>query len=327
MAYTPPYTITDDMLDMVMKIAENLGRIDNVKDLEKLPKLRKVSRIKSVHSSLVIENNSLSLDEVGAILDGKNVIGPPNEIMAAQNAFVAYKEAEDVNAFDLNDLLRIHGIMMQGLVAESGRFRTTAEGVFAEDGRLVHMAPPANMVPSLMEDLFVWLKTSKVHELIKSCIFHYEFEFIHPFRDGNGRMGRLWQTVILANWKPIFEWIPIETIILARQVEYYDSIAISTSDGNCNEFILFMLSAILDAIKSIVADTKNHMLHLSVYINKLLNVLGDVPMTANEIMEKLGIKSKESFRKNYMNPALEAGVVALELPDKPTSKNQRYYKK
>jgi Fic family protein len=327
MGYTPPYTITDEMLGIVMDIAERLGKIESVKDLEKLPRLRKVSRIKSVHSSLVIEHNSLSLDEVSAILDGKKVLGPPDEIKAVENAFVAYKEAEVANPLDVKDLLRIHGIMMSGLALESGKLRSTGEGVFGEDGKLVHMAPPADRLPFLMDDLFTWLKTSKTHDIIKSCVFHYEFEFIHPFRDGNGRMGRLWQTIILASWKPIFAWIPIETIILKRQQEYYDAIAKSTSDGNSNAFILFMLQTILDAVGGIVGDAKEHIEHISVYVQKLLSVLSDVPMSANEIMEKLGIKSKESFRKNYMNPATEAGVVALELPDKPTSKNQRYYKK
>ncbi|MEG2562174.1 MAG: Fic family protein [Clostridia bacterium] len=327
MEYMPPYTTTDEMLGLVSEIAEQLGKISSVNDLEKLPRLRKVSRIKSIHSSLVIENNSLSLSEVGAILDGKKVLGPPDEIKAVENAFAAYKEAEKADPFNLQDLLRIHGIMTNGLVAESGRLRTTAEGVFADSGKLLHIAPPAQMLKELMANLFDWLQTSKTHDIIKSCIFHYEFEFIHPFRDGNGRMGRLWQTVILAHWKPIFAWIPIETVVLARQQEYYNAIAMSTSSGNCNAFIIFMLSAILDAVQTIAGDTRNHIAHISIYVQKLLEALTDTPMTANEIMEKLGIKSKETFRKNYMSPAIEAGVVALEFPDKPTSKNQRYYKK
>ncbi|MDR3186634.1 MAG: Fic family protein [Christensenellaceae bacterium] len=327
MGYTPPYTITEEMLAFLMEIAENLGKIRSVNNLESLPRLRKISRIKSVHSSLVIENCCLSLDEVVAIFDGKKVIGPPDEIKSVENAFIAYKEAETTNPFELSDLLKTHGLMMQGLVLESGKLRTTGEGVFSEDGKLVHMAPPANMLPSLMDDLFAWLKTSKTHDIIKSCIFHYEFEFIHPFRDGNGRMGRLWQTVILANWKQIFWWIPVETIILKRQQEYYDAIAESTKAGNSNAFILYLLEAILDAVKNIVDDAKNHTAHISIYIKKLLSAMSDVPMTANEIMEILGIKSKESFRKNYVVPAIEAGVVALEFPEKPTSKNQRYYKK
>lgn len=327
MGYTPQYTITEEMLGLVMEIAENLGKIGSVKNLEKLPRLRKISRIKSVHSSLVIENNSLSLDEVGAILDGKRVIGPPDEIKAVENALIAYKEAESVSPYELSELLRIHGLMMQGLIQESGSLRTTGEGVFGEGGRLIHIAPPANMVRTLTESLFEWLKTSKTHDIIKSCVFHYELEFIHPFRDGNGRIGRLWQTVILSRWKPIFAWIPIETIILKRQQEYYDAIAKSTSVGCCDIFILFMLETILDAVKDIASDAQNHAAGISVYTKKLISVLGDVPMTANEIMERLGIKSKESFRKNYINPAIEAGIAALEIPDKPTSKNQRYYKR
>ena len=327
MEYAPPYTINEEMLAFVMEIAESLGKIGSVKDLDKLPRLRKVNRIKSVHSSLVIENNSLSLDEVSAILDGKKVLGLPDEIRAVENAFIAYKEAENADPCEFKDLLRIHGLMMRGLIAESGQLRTTGEGIFDVSGKLIHVAPPANMLDGLMHNLFKWLKTSKVHEIIKSCVFHYEFEFIHPFRDGNGRMGRLWQTVILSKWKPIFAWIPIETVVLSRQQEYYDAIAKSTANGSCNAFILFMLKAIIDAVKDIVNDAQKHTAHISVYIKKLLSILTDVPLTANEIMEKLGIKSKESFRKNYMTPAIELGAVALELPNKPTSKNQRYYKK
>ena len=162
--------------------------------------------------------------------------------------------------------------------------------------------------------------------LIKSCVFHYELEFIHPFRDGNGRIGRLWQTILLSSWKPIFEWIPIESIIKDNQEDYYNAIKISTYEGKSNAFILFMLSVINSAIKDILADTRNHYNHLSVYINALMRVMEAYPQSATELMEKLNVKSRNSFRDNYLKPAMEAGLIGMTIPEKPTSKNQMYFK-
>jgi len=323
----PPFNITEEMLGYVAEIAEALGGIKSVETLDKLPRLRRIGRIKSVHSSLAIENNSLTLDQVSDILEGKRVIGPPDEILEVKNAFAAYKELENVDPYDIKDLLRVHGIMTAGLVEESGKFRTVNEGVYASDGRVVHVAPQPIMIGGLMRDLFDWMKTSKAHALIKSSVFHYEFEFIHPFRDGNGRIGRLWHTAILMTWKPVFAWIPIESIIRERQAEYYNAITQSTSEGTSDTFILFMLKATLDAVKEIVTDAQAHINHINTRIRDLMAVLEYYPMGTLELMERLKLRSRKSFYANYLKPAIEAGLVFMTVPDKPTSRNQLYYKK
>ena len=324
--YTPPYELTEEMLELCTKIMEKIGNLDSVNNLEKLPRLRKVSRIKSIHSSLAIENNTLSMHQVTEVLEGKRVLAPEEDICAVKNAFDAYRELDNIDAYDIKDLLRIHKIMMNGLVKDCGRLRTSQVGVYNQDGEVVHIAPPWDMVKVLMGQLFDWLKESKLNMLIKSSIFHYEFEFIYPFCDGNGRMGRLWQTALLASWKPIFAWIPIESIIKDNQEEYYRAIKLSTSQGKSNEFIVFMLKVILNAVSEILKDTHNHYNHISKQISALLEVLQSYPMTAQELMDKLELKSRDGFRKNYLAPAIEAGLVGMTEPNKPTSKNQRYFK-
>ncbi|MDR2699069.1 MAG: Fic family protein [Candidatus Methanoplasma sp.] len=323
----PPFTITEEMLNLVAEISETLGSIKSVGDMEKLPRLRRVGRIMSIHSSLAIENNSLTVDQVTDIIDGKRIIGPPKEIHEVKNAFAAYEELESIDPYDMKELLRIHGIMMGGLISESGRFRTVNAGVFSSDGRVVHAAPPPGMVPELMSGLFEWLRASKVHVLIRSSVFHYEFEFIHPFRDGNGRTGRLWQTAVLMKWMPVFAWIPVESVIRDRQTEYYDAISGSTSAGNSNEFILFMLRVILDAVKGLASDTQKHINHIDTRVRELLAAMEPYPMSATELMERLGLRSRDAFRENYLKPAVEAGLISLTEPDKPTSRNQRYFRK
>jgi len=324
--YKPPFTITSEMFDLATKIMENIGKLSYVNDLEKLPRLRKISRLKSIHSSLAIENNTLSFDQVTDIINGKRVLGPEDEILAVKNAFLAYKLLDEVNPYSIEDLLKTHKIMMNDLVFEAGKFRSSSVGVFDADGNVVHAAPPAQLVPELINSLFNWLKNSNEQMLIKSCIFHYEFEFIHPFRDGNGRCGRLWQTALLSSWKPIFKWIPIESIIKDNQDKYYKAIADSSKEGNSNSFIVFMLDIINKSLLDIINDSRKYYNHISNQINALLNVIEPFPQSAQELMDKLGIKSRNSFRDNYLKPAIEAGLIGMTIPDKPTSKNQRYYK-
>lgn len=324
--YNPPYTLTDEMFDLVSQIMENLGKLNGVDDLEKLPRLRRINRIKSIHSSLAIENNTLSIEQVSDVINGKKVLGPQKDIIEVHNAFNAYEEVSKINPYSIKDLLKIHSIMTNGLVKESGMFRSGQVGVYDQDGNVIHIAPPANIVPSLIKQLFDWIKSSNINMLIKSSIFHYEFEFIHPFNDGNGRTGRLWQTVMLASWKPIFEWIPIESIIKDNQDEYYKAIVVSTEQGESTAFITFMLKAINTAINNIIIDSKNHYNHSNNRVSKLMNVLDYYPQSANELMEKLNLKSRVGFRKNYLEPAIELGLVGMTNPDKPTSKNQKYYK-
>ncbi len=325
--YIPPYDITDEMLEIVSQIMENLGKLSNVNELERLPKLRRINRIKSIYSSLAIENNTLTMEQVTDIIDGKRILGPQEDILAVKNANLAYKELENINPLSINDLLRIHKIMMNGLVLEAGQIRTKQVGVYNEKGDVVHIAPSADMVNSLLAQLFSWVENSSANMLIKSCVFHYEFEFIHPFCDGNGRLGRFWQTALLSKWKSIFAWIPIESIIKDNQESYYWAITLSTSQGKSNIFILFMLNCLNEAIQNIINDTKNHVNHMNNQITKLLEVIEFYPQSAVELMQKLNLKSRISFVQNYIKPALEMGLIEMTEPDKPTSKNQKYYKK
>lgn len=324
--YIPPYKITDEMLELVSEIMENLGKLSGVNELEKLPRLRRVSRIKSIHSSLAIENNTLSIEQVTDVINGKRVLAPQKDIEEVHNAVNAYEKISEINPYSIDDLLKIHGIMMNGLVKEAGRLRSGQVGVYNQDGKVVHLAPPADFVPQQLEQLFDWMKNSNANMLIKSSVFHYEFEFIHPFNDGNGRTGRLWQTALLAIWKPIFAWIPIESIIKDNQEDYYNAITLSTSQGKSNIFIEFMLDVINKAIKDIITDTRNHYNHINNQITELMKVIESYPQSATELMEKLNLKSRLGFRKNYLQPALDAGLIGMTEPDKPTSKNQKYFK-
>ena len=324
--YIPPYEITDEMLELVSEIMENLGKLSGVNELEKLPRLRRVSRIKSIHSSLAIENNTLSIEQVTDVINGKRVLAPQKDIEEVHNAFNAYEKLSEINPYSIDDLLKIHGIMMNGLVKEAGRLRSGHVGVYNQDGKVVHLAPPADFVPQQLGQLFDWVKNSNANMLIKSSVFHYEFEFIHPFNDGNGRTGRLWQTALLASWKPIFAWIPIESIIKDNQEDYYNAITLSTSQGKSNIFIEFMLDVINKAIKDIITDTRNHYNHINNQITELMKVIESYPQSATELMEKLNLKSRLGFRKNYLQPALDAGLIGMTEPDKPTSKNQKYFK-
>lgn len=324
--YIPPFTITNKMFELTAQIMENLGRLSSVNEMERLPRLRKVSRVKSIHSSLAIENNTLSYEQVTDIIDGKRVLGAQEDIVAVQNAIEAYKQLDTIDPYQLTDLYRVHGIMMQGLVKRAGCIRTGSVGVIDSHGNVIHAAPPAHMARELIGQLFDWVANADVQMLIKSSVFHYEFEFIHPFADGNGRMGRLWQTALLASWKPIFKYIPIESVIKDNQSAYYKAFEISTSQGNSNAFILFMLDAINKAIQDIVDDSREHCNHINLQINKLMQVMQTYPQSAQQLMDKLNLKSRTSFRKNYLIPALEAGLIGMLIPDKPTSKNQMYFK-
>lgn len=324
--YIPPYEITDEMLELVSEIMENLGKLSGVNELEKLPRLRRVSRIKSIHSSLAIENNTLSIEQVTDVINGKRVLAPQKDIEEVHNAFNAYEKLSEINPYSIDDLLKIHGIMMNDLVKEAGMLRSGQVGVYNQDGNVVHLAPPADFVPQQLGQLFDWVKNSNANMLIKSSVFHYEFEFIHPFNDGNGRTGRLWQTALLASWKPIFAWIPIESIIKDNQEDYYNAITLSTSQGKSNIFIEFMLDVINKAIKDIITDTRNHYNHINNQIAELMKVIESYPQSATELMEKLNLKSRLGFRKNYLQPALDAGLIGMTEPDKPTSKNQKYFK-
>ena len=224
--YKPPFTITNKILSYVSSISEKIGRITATSNLEAKPHLRRNNRIKSIHSSLKIEANSLTLGQVRDVINGKAVLGEQKEIQEVKNAYAAYEHLSEIDPYNIRHLKQFHEIMTKYLMEGSGEFRSGEEGVF-NGGQCIFMAPPARFVPQLMDELFAWMKEAQeyVHPLILSSAFHYEFVFIHPFSDGNGRMARLWHTAILSKWKPIFEYIPIESQIEKFQGEYYEAIS------------------------------------------------------------------------------------------------------
>ena len=327
--YEPPFTITNIMLDRISSIMKKIGKLDNYKDLNKMPVLRRNNRIKSIHSSLAIEANSLSINQVKDIIDGKVVSGPKNEIQEVQNAYNAYLKMNEVNPFSIKELKKIHGILTYLILEDSGNFRNGGEGVFDENGNCIFVCPPPEQVDILMNQLFNWMKTKKdeIHPLILSSIFHYEFVFIHPFKDGNGRTARLWQNVILSNWEPLFEYVPIESEIKKYQEEYYKVIQKCNTNGDSTEFIEFMLKMIDEVLDGIIIGVNKQINHISTYVRKILEVMEPgVNYTTSELMKLLNLKSRISFRENYLIPAIENGFVKMTLPNTPTSKNQAYYK-
>ncbi len=317
------------MLSVAASITEKVGRLAEYHEIKAKPYLRRNNRIKSIHSSLSIEANSLSLADVRNVIDGRTVYGPEKEIQEVKNAYEAYEMIPDVDPYSVDGLMMLHGIMMKELVSEPGSFRSTNEGVF--DGeRAIFVAPPPKQVPVLIDKLFRWMKKSseELNPLILSSVFHYEFVFIHPFTDGNGRMARLWQTVILSRWREVFLYLPVENWIKKNQAGYYKAIAECNSAGSSTIFIEFMLEQIDRALDEVLEQAKSKDGYVSEYVGRLLCVMEyEVPYTANGIMDKLGLKSKETFRKNYLHPAMEMDLVEMTEPDKPSSRNQRYVKK
>ena len=250
----PPFEITNTIIDAVAEIAELVGRLTMTNQISGNPTLRRSNRIRTIHGSLAIEQNTLSLEQVTAVLTGKHVLAPPKDVAEVKNAYEIYERLDELDPYSADDLLTAHGIMTRGLVDESGMFRTRPVGVVDQKGHVLHFGTLPQYVPDLVMELLDWVKNSDVHMLIRSCVFHYEFELIHPFADGNGRVGRLWHTLLLSKWNPTFAWLPVESIIHDRQEEYYAAINASNDAGESTAFIEYMLSAIkaslIDAINA-----------------------------------------------------------------------------
>ena len=248
----PPFEITNAMIDHVAEIAELVGRLTSTNQLSANSTLRRTNRIRTIHGSLAIEQNTLTLEQVTAVLNGKTVLAPPKDIVEVKNAYEIYERLDELDPYSVDDLLTAHGIMTRGLVEESGVFRSRPVGVVDQKGHVLHFGTLPQYVPDLVMELLDWVKNSDVHMLIRSCVFHYELELIHPFADGNGRVGRLWHTLLLSKWNPAFAWLPVESIIHNRQQEYYAAINASNDAGESTVFIEFMLPAIkaslMDAI-------------------------------------------------------------------------------
>lgn len=250
----PPFEITNTIIDLVAENAELVGKLTSINPLSTNPTLRRTNRIRTIHGSLAIEQNTLSLEQVTAVLNGKHVLAPPKDIAEVRNAYEIYERLDELDPYDVEDLLTAHGIMTRGLVEKSGYFRSHPVAVVDQQGNILHFGTLPDYVPGLTKDLLEWTKNSELHMLIRSCVFHYELEQIHPFADGNGRIGRLWHTLLLSKWNPAFAWLPVESMIHANQHAYYDAINASNAAGSSTIFIEFMLSVIkaslIDAVKT-----------------------------------------------------------------------------
>ena len=249
----PPYQITNRILELVASISEKIGEVSSAHLYKPPTELRKKNRIKTIQSSLEIEGNSLSIEQITAILENKKVIAPKKDILEVKNAIIVYDRLNEYKPFSLTSFCKAHEILMKGLIDNPGKIRSKSVGII-KGSVVTHVAPPGNMVRSLLKDLFDYLKKDKDLLLIKSCVFHYETEFIHPFMDGNGRMGRLWQTVILRQYSPVFEFLPVESLIKTKQLEYYNILGESDNEGNSTGFVEFMLLIINDSLEDLLTN-------------------------------------------------------------------------
>ncbi len=281
--------MTEEIANLTVEICTLVKQFKVTSNLSKNPLLRKNNRIKTIYSSLAIEHNSLSEDQVTAVIEGKHVIAPHKDITEVQNAYQAYDMLENIDPFSVKDLLSIHGLMMKDLVADAGHFRSKGVGIY-KGSELIHMGTRPEFVEYYIKKLLDWTKRSKLHPLIKAGAFHYEFEYIHPFSDGNGRTGRFWHTLILSKWEPLFAWIPVENLIHKRQAEYYKAISDSNKEGKSTIFILFMLGVVKEVLEENVG--------INVGIkNLVINQIKDKPhVSANEIALNLGYSQRQVER-------------------------------
>lgn len=309
--YQPPFTITPAIVTFVAEISEALGRLSVLHEASISVRLRRVNRIRTIQGSLAIEGNTLSEDQITAILEGKRVLAPPREILEARNALLAYEQLPSWKPHHASDLLAAHGVLMAGLVEVPGTYRTGGVGIMKGQD-VVHLAPPAERVPALMKDLLGWLKASKDHPLIASSVFHYEFEFIHPFPDGNGRMGRLWQTLILSQWNPLLAFIPVETLVHRHQAEYYAALNQSTVNADSAVFIEFLLRMIRDAVQEVDSLSEKKTEKTS---EKILRLIGENPKVTIADLARLTGLTTRSVERNLKSLQAQ-GLLRRVGPDK-----------
>lgn len=319
MSYQPPYTITPVIVSLVAQISEKLGRLSVLQTQQNSLRLRRINRIRTIQGSLAIEGNTLTQAQITAVLEGKTVIAPPREIQEVRNAIKAYEKLTQWQSTSEQDLLDAHQTLMQGLIDEVGQYRNAGVGVMQGE-KIIHIAPSANRIKRLMSNLFNWLQHGTEHPLIRSCVFHYEFEFIHPFTDGNGRMGRLWQSLILSQWNSIFSDLPVESLVYLHQNEYYLALQQSTNKTDSSPFIEFMLQMILDGCHE---NTPQVSPQVSPQVKRLLaSINGE--MSKEKLMIILALKDAKNFRKHYLLPALSNNLIEMTQPDAPQSPTQKY---
>jgi len=318
----PPFEITEKAINLVIHIGELVGRVGIAEAFSTEPTLRKTNRIKTIYSSLAIEQNTLTLEQVTALLAGKRVLAPQRDITEVQNAYDIYNHMDKLNPYSVDDFLLAHEVMTKGLVQESGMFRSRPAGVVDSKGNILHFGTLPQYVPDLIQELFLWAKNSDLHILIKSCVLHYEIELIHPFADGNGRMGRLWHTLLLSKWNPVFEWLPVESLIHDHQKEYYEAINLSNAAGQSEPFIEFMLQMIAGALEEAEKTVRHHPSALSdkaehrreqiqrflqkkpyIMNSDVQKLLSVSPATAGRILSKL---EKEGILTGYREGSYKA---------------------
>ena len=309
----PPFTINNSMLNKVVEISKAIGKLEF--QVERNLKLRKENRIKSIHSSLAIENNSLSVQQVTDIIDGKRVLGDPREIREVKNAYDVYEEILTLKPFNQGDFLKSHGLLTAEIVGFSGEYRHQDVGIFDDSGNVIHMGARPQFIQGLMDELFAWGKESDTLDIIKSCVFHYEIEMIHPFEDGNGRMGRLWQTVVLSNWNPIFAWIPIETIIFENQQAYYEALGLADKANESTPFIEFMLDVILETL--IAYQTSD------ISSDKMSDKILEMPSELTRIEEEVYLTIIHYFKDHEQITS----VAASKLINKSATTTRKYLAK
>jgi Fic family protein len=347
MPQQPPYTITLAAADYLAKIVEAVTRLELGTGFKRDMKLHRKNRLRTIHSSLAIEGNTLSLDEVTAVIEGKLVAGKQTEVKEVKNAYAVYDKVLSFDPYSVKDFLKAHRLMTDGLVRESGKFRSGDVGVFDGDVA-VHIGARPRFVPELIGELFAWGKDTELHPVLKSAVLHYEIETIHPFADGNGRMGRLWQTLTLAKWNTLFEWLPMESVLYENRSRYYQAIEGARKVNDSGVFMEFTLSAILDTIN---AQEKHqvehedeheveheaeredvhagrledaHEVELTDRHLEILRALKAGSLSRKEIFATIGLNGDtRSFNRN-MVPLLIDGLIEMTVPDRPNSRLQRY---
>ncbi len=327
MSNKPPYTITEKAADYLAKIVETVTRLEFGTEFKRDIRLHRENRLRTIHSSLAIEGNTLTLGEVTAVVEGKAVAGKQTEIKEVKNAYEAYDEIMTFDPYSIKDFLKAHKLMTQGLVEESGRFRSGDVGVFAGNVA-VHIGARPQFVPQLMEDLFAWAKASEVHPVLKSAILHYEIETVHPFADGNGRMGRLWQTLLLAKWNTLFAWIPMESALHRNRPQYYQAISDARKINDSSVFIEFTLSALYEIIaeqtKHQVEHKDKHQVELTDIQRAVLKSLKAKPLSRKEIFVAISMNGDSRSFKRHIEPLLDMGLIEMTVPEKPNSRLQKY---
>lgn len=314
MSYSPKFEVNNEIISLVADVAQLAGSASALNKMDKNPKLRRANRIRTIHDSLAIEQNTLTLEQVTAVLNGKTIIAPPKDIEEVKNAYEIYELLDTLNPYSVNDLLKAHGVMTKGLVEESGVFRSKPVGVFdSNTGNVIHVGTLPAYVPEAVEGLLEWLKDDDTHLIIKSCVFHFEFESIHPFLDGNGRVGRLWQTLILSKFNPIFAYLPVESMIYKKQDGYYKAINESDFDGDATAFVVFMLKTIKEALIEATSQTdiQTDKQDVTLEEKEIIELVKFNPtITQAQLAENIGVNVRTIIRR--MKAMQEKGLIKRE---------------